>query len=352
MAQRILTLMPLTIALLLLLSLAIPSHADSSCCHRLKKFVVGEVGKRRFRTINEAVNAASKVPGNEKIVIHVKKGMYEETVNVDRPNIELVGDGIGHTIISCSLSATNGLKTFHTATFAINGNAIGFIARGITFRNNAGGGVTPAVALRSSANYTAFYHCSFEGYQDTLYAHQGWQFYRNCVISGTVDFIFGNAAAVFQNSKIYIRNPPPGVSNVSFITAHGRATEENTGFVFQHCRVTSEPGSDLVRIPRTYLGRPWKTHARVVFMETYLDNLIDPAGWSRWNDNDPPHTIYFAEYMNEGPGAVTTGRVNWPGYHWVKDEEEISQFTIKNFLMRPAQTEWLKASRIPYTDGP
>jgi len=94
----------------------------------------------------------------------------------------------------------------------------GFIARDITVQNTAGAANHQAVALRSGSDLSVFYRCSFEGYQDTLYVHSERQFYRECDIYGTVDFIFGNAAVVIQNCNIYPRYPP---NKTNTITAQG-----------------------------------------------------------------------------------------------------------------------------------
>ena len=77
------------------------------------------------------------------------------------------------------------------------------------------------MAARNGADLSTFYHCSFEGYQDTLYTHSLRQFYRECDIYGTVDFIFGNAAVVFQDCNIYPRLPLQGQFNAISITAQG-----------------------------------------------------------------------------------------------------------------------------------
>lgn len=82
----------------------------------------------------------------------------------------------------------------------------GFICRDLTVENTAGPAKHQAVALRSDSDLSVFYRCEFAGYQDTLYAHSLRQFFRDCYISGTVDFIFGNAAAVFQNSQVTNRS--------------------------------------------------------------------------------------------------------------------------------------------------
>ncbi|GJU11264.1 pectinesterase 2-like protein, partial [Tanacetum coccineum] len=165
--------------------------------------VVAQDGSGNFRTIAAAIAAAGKRSGSGRYVIHVKAGVYKENIEVGKKlkNIMLLGDGIGKTIITGSKSVGGGTTTFKSATLAVVED--GFIGRGITVRNTAGPGNHQAVALRSGSDLSVFYQCSFEGYQDTLYVHSNRQFYKNCDIYGTVDFIFGNAAAVLQNCNIY-----------------------------------------------------------------------------------------------------------------------------------------------------
>jgi len=222
-----------------------------------------------------------------------------------------------------------------------------FIARDMTFRNTAGAKNHQAVALRSGSDFSVFYKCSFEGYQDTLYVHSQRQFYRECDIYGTVDFIFGNAAVVFQNCNIYARSPP---NKTITITAQGRTDpNQNTGISIHNCRVTA--ASDLKPVQgsvKTYLGRPWKQYSRTVFMKTFLDSLINPAGWSPWSGNFALDTLYYGEYMNTGPGSSTANRVNWKGYRVITSSAVASQFTVGSFI---SGNNWLPATNVPFTAG-
>ena len=117
-----------------------------------------------------------------------------------------------------------------------------------------------------------FYQCSFEGYQDTLYVHSDPQFYMECDVYGTMDFIFGNAGMVFQNCCIYARNPP---NKINTITAQGRINPNQSGGIsIQNCTVKAALDLKLVQSSvKTYLGRPWKEYFRTIFMKTYLDGL-------------------------------------------------------------------------------
>ncbi|KAK9102909.1 hypothetical protein Sjap_020163 [Stephania japonica] len=307
--------------------------------------VVAKDGSGNFATIKQAIDAASSRKGSERFVIYVKAGVYSENVVVDKKvkNVMLMGDGKGKTVITGSRSVQGGSTTFNSATVAVNGD--GFIARGITFRNTAGPSNGQAVALRSGSDLSVFYSCSFEGYQDTLYVYSQRQFYRDCDVYGTVDFIFGNAAVVLQNCNIIARKPNQGQSIT--ITAQGRSDpNQNTGISFHNCRVTATP--DLKQSStKTFLGRPWRPYSRTVFLKTFMDSLINPAGWLKWASEADLKTLYYGEYMNTGPGSSTANRVKWGGYH-VMNAAEASKFTVGNFI---AGSSWLPATNVPFSSG-
>ncbi|CAH9110240.1 unnamed protein product [Cuscuta epithymum] len=307
--------------------------------------VVAIDGTGNYKKVGEAVAAAAATrrTGSKRIVIHVKAGTYTENVEIGKKlkYITMFGDGIERTIITGRRSVGGGFTTFKSATFAAVGE--GFICRGIRFINTAGAANHQAVALRSGSDHSVFYQCSFEGYQDTLYVHSNRQFYRDCNIYGTVDFIFGNAAVVIQNSNIYARNPPAGTNT---ITAQGRKDpNQNTGISIHNSRVTGATG--LSGSAKTYLGRPWKLYSRTVFMKTSLGSLIAPEGWLPWNGEFALNTLYYGEFANTGPGASTSSRVKWRGYHVITSAAEASKFTVGSFL---GGTSWLP-SDVPVTPG-
>jgi pectin methylesterase-like acyl-CoA thioesterase len=208
----------------------------------------------------------------------------------------------------------------------------GFVARDMTFINNAGPEKYQAVALRMGADFAAIYRCSIAGYQDTLYVHSLRQFYRECDIFGTVDFIFGNAAVVFQECNIYARKPLANQKNT--ITAQGRKDpNQNTGISLHNCRIKAAADlSPFKAAYPTYLGRPWKLYSRTVILKSFLDDLIHPAGWLEWSGEFALRTLYFGEYMNVGPGARMDGRVTWPGYKVIKTAEEAKEFSVDIFI--------------------
>ena len=185
---------------------------------------------------------------------------------------------MGKTIITGNLCFKNGVKTSASATVAVDSNF--FMARGITFENSAGPDGHQAVALRINGEKAVVFECEMRGYQDTLYYHKGLQFYRNCLISGTVDFIFGNGRAIIQESTIVARKPGPGQSNM--LTADGGLSPVGQhGLVIQNCNIIAEPLlMDTKAQTKTYLGRPWKEYAVTVFMQSYMHDFIFPAGYS------------------------------------------------------------------------
>lgn len=211
---------------------------------------------------------------------------------------------------------------------------------GIKFQNTAGPNASQAVAIRVESDFSVFQDCSFDGYQDTLFAHTGRQFYSNCSITGTVDFIFGNSAAVFQNCELAVRLNRPGAFT-STITAHGRTDPgQTTGFVFQNCTVTSSP--DYVPLGReAYLGRPWKLFSRTIFLSTFLDSTIKSTGWLPWTGDFALDSLLYGEYDSYGPGAANaSSRVPWSNQ---LTGDEAHYFSAENFI----QGSWW----LPVTDN-
>ncbi|XP_076930991.1 pectinesterase-like [Bidens hawaiensis] len=309
--------------------------------------VVAKDGSGNFTTIIDALNAAPNM-STTRFVIYVKAGAYYEYLDIDsrKTMIMLVGEGIGKTTIKGNRSVVDGWTTFRSATVAVTGT--NFIAKGITFENFAGTAKHQAVALRSNSDFSVFYQCSFIGYQDTLYVHSFRQFYRECDIYGTIDFIFGNAAVVFQKCNLYARKPDLNQKNL--FTAQGRDDpNQNTGISLIECKIAA--GSELIpnqTMFKSYLGRPWREYSRTVVMRSYIGDLIDPAGWLEWSGNYSLSTLYYGEYMNRGPGSNTTSRVTWPGYKVIVNSTEAAQFTVGSFIQGD---QWLNASGVPYYVG-
>lgn len=302
--------------------------------------VVARDGSGTHTTIAEAIRqVVASLDGEGRNVIYIKAGTYKENLNIPskQKDVLLVGDGKGKTVIVGSKNAADGSTTYDSATVGVMGD--GFIAKDITFVNSAGPSKHQAVALRVGSDRAVIFRCSIDGYQDTLYTLSKRQFYRETDIYGTVDFIFGNSAVVFQSCNIFARNSGKGQKN--YVTAQGRTSpDQNTGISIQNCKIEAQSV--------TYLGRPWKEYSRTVVMQSLLDGSIDPEGWFPWAGGSSPKSIYYGEYSNSGPGSSTSGRVTWPGYHSSLTSEEAQRFTVGSFI---SGNVWLPPTGVAFDSG-
>jgi pectinesterase len=198
-------------------------------------------------------------------------------------------------------------------------NGTGFEADNITFENTAGN-TGQAVAAAVRADKAIFKHCRFLGHQDTLFADYGRQYYVDSYIEGGVDFIFGNATAVFDHSEIHANGP-------GYLTAQSRTSpEQATGYVIIDSKVTSgiEATAGSAAAPETSapvrdtsnrdtisLGRPWRPYSRVVYIDTELPGDVVPEGWNAWGKTPGTPLAFYAEYHDSGPGANVAARAKW-----------------------------------------
>ncbi|KAM7523790.1 hypothetical protein LguiA_013692 [Lonicera macranthoides] len=290
-------------------------------------------GTDNFSSIKDAIEAAPNY-NLRRFYIRIKEGRHVENIIIgkEKMNAAIIGDGIGKTIISGNRSHSGGFATYMTATV---------VAQDITFENVAAPYKNRAVALTNQAPHSAFFRCSFSGYQDKLYAKKEVYFFRECEICGMVDFIFGKGNIVFQNCVIYARDPLPGQSNT--ITAQGRELQsKKDGTVIHNCTITAAEDLHQHRSKvKTYLVRPQGSHSRTVSMQSFLDDIVDPHGWLNWTGHklDQP---YYAEFDNRGPGANTNARVKWG---LVINSTIAAKYTIRNFIKGH---EWIPAMRIPF----
>ncbi len=280
------------------------------------RVVVAADGSGDFRTVQMAIDHAPAY-GSGRLIIEIRPGMYHERVKVpqDRPRVTFLGRDAANTIITFNAGAKDVGGTFFSSTVEVDGAE--FEAANITFENSYGTG-TQAVALMIHSDRAVFQDCRFIAWQDTLYAASGRQYYRDCFIEGHVDFIFGNAAAVFENSEIHSRG-------AGYITAQSRvAPDSPTGYVFINCKLTGENTGKGV-----YLGRPWRPYSRVIFLNCWMGEHILPAGWSNWNQTENYKTTWYGEYGSIGPGGKQDRRVSWA--HQLTPQEA-AQFQPDVFL--------------------
>lgn len=294
--------------------------------------IVAADGSGEVRTVQEAVD---KVPQNNqhRIVIRIKPGTYLGQVRVpaNKPYISFIGESAEKTKLTFNLSNKAAGSTSASYSVYIGGHD--FHAENITFENSFGAG-SQAVAVLVEADRAVFKNSRFLGWQDTLYAKNGRQYYQNCYIEGHVDFIFGQAAAVFDNCTIHSKGD-------GYIAAPMRfAADEPSGFVFVNSTLTSENTKDGV-----YLARPWRDYGRTVFLNTKMEAAIRPEGWNHWLP-EREKTAYFAEYNSSGSGANATTRVKWA--HQIT-ESQTKEFLPENFLKgrdawnpKASKDDWLE----------
>lgn len=262
--------------------------------------------------------AIDRVPENnpKRFVIALKPGVYHEQVRIpaNKPYISIVGTDAAKTVISFNLSNKDAGSTSASYTVYIGGHD--FYGENITIENSFGTG-SQAVAALVDADRAVFRNCRFIGWQDTLYAKSGRQFYKDCYIDGSVDFIFGQASAVFESCEVHSKAD-------GYITAPMRfAADEPAGFVFHKCRLTSNEVKNGV-----YLGRPWRDYGRTIFIDTEMGDHIRPEGWNHWLP-EREKTAYFAESGSTGKGGAAAGRVSWS--HQLT-AAEAKAFSAENFL--------------------
>lgn len=281
-------------------------------------FVVAADGSGDFTSVQEAIMAVPDFRKTPTIVV-IRPGVYKEKLVLPASKTKVVfwGSSPEEVVLTYDDYAQKlnrfgeELGTTGSSSFFIFGDD--FSAHNITFENSAGP-VGQAVAVRVSGDRAAFNNCRFLGHQDTLYPNQAGsrQYYYNCYIEGTVDFIFGWATAWFEACTLV---PLRG----SYLTAASTDADTPHGFVFNNCRIEGPAPEASV-----YLGRPWRPHAQTVFMRTYMDASIKPEGWHNWNKPHAEATVFYAEYENYGPGALTHERVSWSRQLTAEEARELT----------------------------
>ncbi|MBJ2187878.1 MAG: pectin esterase [Muribaculaceae bacterium] len=282
-------------------------------------FVVAKDGSGDFFTVQQAVDAVPDYR-NARTTILVRDGVYNEKIVVpqSKTNLSLLGQGKVKLTFDNRASRLNACgdemgTPGSASTFIYPDN---FYCENITFENPSGVTAGQAVACLTGGDKMFFKNCRFLGFQDTLYAYGlGRQYYEDCYIEGSVDFIFGPATALFNRCEIR-NNREKG-----YITAPSTPQYRPYGFVFMDCKLTSEDGCD-----RCWLSRPWKEYGKTVFVRCEIGDHIRPEGWHNWRKPEREKTSYYAEYGCTGPGADTSKRA----FGYVLDTD--ADYTIDKIL--------------------
>lgn len=294
--------------------------------------VVSKDGKGNFATVQEAIDAVEN-KSSQRTKIVIKPGVYKEKIIIPetKGDILLEGENPEKTIITfddfASRKNPEGKDIGTTGSATVFIYADNFTAKNISFENSAGR-VGQAVAVLTTGDRIAFQNCKFLGNQDTLYL-KGTQdmedktkssrsYFKNCYIEGTTDYIFGAGTAVFEECIIYSKE------TASYITAASTPKENSFGFVFIHCKITGNAKEQSV-----YLGRPWRSFAKTVYINCELSSLIKPEGWHNWDKPDAEKTSFYAEFKSKGAGAGKSDRAAWS--HQLS-QAEAKAYTTDNIL--------------------
>ena len=215
--------------------------------------------------------------------------------------------------------------TFRSYSVLVDGDNVNF--KSCVFKNTAGCGkdVGQAIALYIDGDGITLENCILDGHQDTLFLAPlpekeiipgGFigpkQFterkrrtvhFKNCIIKGGVDFIFGGATAYFEGCEFVSVEP-------GYVFAPSTPPDVEIGFVATNCRFTAEQD---VEKGSCFVARPWRNHAYVKLVNCYLGEHINPLGFDDWGKTDAHETVRFYEHNSYGPGADGNrpDYVNW-----------------------------------------
>ena len=308
-------------------------------------FVVAKDGSGDFFTVQEAVNAAPDYCKQDETTIYIKDGIYEEKVTIptNKQRLHLIGQSADKTVITWSdfakKTGPTGYEMGTSATSTVFLYASDFLAENLTIENAAGEGkdIGQACAITVDGDRVAFINCRFVANQDTIYTYGKGQnqYFRSCWIEGTTDFIFGASTCWFEDCTILSKKN-------SYVTAASTPENEEFGYVFNNCRLIHNEEAQKV-----YLGRPWRSFAKTVFINCHLGDHILAEGWHNWNKPYAEKTAFYAEYGSKGPGAASEGeRVRWS--HTLKTKD-LKKYTPQNVLQcgseqdkhgKDVKTEW------------
>ena len=259
-----------------------------------------------FTSVQAALNSLSKT-NTTPTQIRIAPGTYKEKLSIQVPNITLCGQTgkASSTILTYSDNANtsngNGGTLGTTGGASTNLSSNNVSVENITFANSTPLGGSQAVALLVSGNQVQFRNCRFLSFQDTLYVRKAKQYFKDCYVEGTVDFIFGDATAVFDNCT------------VKSVSGGGTAaTAPNTdqavpyGLVFLGGQLTADTS---VKAGSVALGRNWGAYGAAAYLRTTLGAHISGVGWSPMGSNTLD-TARFSEYKTTGPGATPSSRAS------------------------------------------
>ena len=269
-------------------------------------FVVDANGTGDFTSVQAAVNAVPDFRKAGPTKIFIKKGVYKEKIVIAETKQGVQFYGEEGTVITYDDHANKpnvfgeNKGTSGSSTIYVFGPD--FVAENITFENSSGP-VGQAVAVQIGGDRAVFRKCRFLGFQDTLYTYgeNTREYFEDCYIEGTVDFIFGKATAVFMRCHIHSKSK-------GYVTAPATPQGVPYGYVFYDCALTADKDLPTASV---FLSRPWRPYGQAVYIRCQMGAHIHPEGWDNWGNAANESTAFYAEYQSRGDGANPTSRVAW-----------------------------------------
>ena len=303
-------------------------------------FVVAQDGSVDFAKIQDAVDA---VPDGARALVYIRPGIYEENLYAGRKGekerfISLIGEDRETVVLTSAVGRGNdNTKTFNDCA-ALNVYSPRFYAENLTIRNTAGEGAGQAEALFTGADAHVFNNCRISGYQDTYKSNVGSRgYFRDCVIEGTVDFIYDAGLEWFDNCEIRARKASKG----GYITAPGGSPMPMSrvmypelsqpyfypGLFFSNCLLTAEEG---VPASSFTLGRPWQEKSGAMFLDCVLGTHIAPAGWTAWGGAENSSSLY--EYRSKNPDGTAADISRRAAFSRQASDAEVGAYMNPAFL--------------------
>lgn len=264
-------------------------------------------GAGEFSSIQAAVNSLPNDSSSRTVFIF--PGTYSEQVTISRSGpLTIFGSttdttGYSSNTVTITHSESAGQAGGDPASATLIVNKADFKLYNVNLKNTFGQSSANGQALAVSANGSkqGYYGVGFYSFQDTVLAETGVQFYGSCYIEGAVDFIFGQHAHAF-----FHKNTIASISAGS-ITADGPVNSTDGIFVINQSQIVLGANAASGTSGKVYLGRPWTSFARVVYLNSNLGSHINPAGWSIWSTATPnTDHVLFGEFASTGAGASGT----------------------------------------------
>ena len=293
-------------------------------------YIIAQDGSGDFTTVQAAVDA---VRGGDRAptILLIRPGVYHERVAIHKNNLRIIGEDRDRTVITYSACAKDPAEdgsergTFLSFTVIVTGTNVEL--ENLTIRNDAGEGkvVGQAVALYAAGDRGIYRNCRLIAHQDTLFTgplmpsvvadiapRQGAaeckpacnectetysrEYFENCYIQGDVDFIFGSYRCWFEGCTLYMNK------RGGYYTAANTPETQRWGYVFHRCRLTGECAQGA-----GFLGRPWRSFARTLFLDCEMDEHVAPGGFTDW-DAVRIVTDRYGEYGTSGARADQSTR--------------------------------------------